>query len=50
MSDVVEVVKVSRPECPGGFCEINVTDYDPAVHKIFGSKQVEQIENKKVKK
>ena len=26
MSDILEVVRIVRPECPGGFCEINKTD------------------------
>lgn len=26
MSGVLEVVRIVRPECPGGFCEINKTD------------------------
>lgn len=29
MSDVLEVVKIARPECPGGFVEINKTDLKP---------------------
>lgn len=26
MSGILEVVRIARPECPGGFCEINKTD------------------------
>ena len=26
MSDVCEGVRIVRPECPGGFCEINKED------------------------
>lgn len=29
MSDTLEVVRIARPECPGGFCEINKTDLKP---------------------
>ena len=35
MSDVLPVIKIVRPECPGGFCEINVSDFDASRDTIF---------------
>lgn len=39
MSDIVKVIRIVRPECPGGFCEINASDFDPSKHKVFGAKE-----------
>ena len=38
MSDTCEVVRIVRPECPGGFCEVNKEDLKPE-DVIFGSNE-----------
>ncbi len=34
-SDTCEVVRIVRPECPGGFCEINLSDYDSETMVLY---------------
>lgn len=48
--DRCETVEIISPDAPGGFIVINKSDYDPAVHEIFGSKQPEQVETKRGKR
>lgn len=35
MADTCPVVQIAVPTAPGGFVEINATDYDPKIHKLY---------------
>lgn len=47
MSDILEVVRIARPECPGGFCEINKTDLKDTDILFDGNKVEEKEEIKR---
>ena len=47
MSGILEVVRIARPECPGGFCEINKTDLKES--DILFSEDAREDPRKKVK-
>ena len=49
MSESCEVVRIVRPECPGGFCEINETDLKDT-DTLYIQKEVttgDELHNKK---
>ena len=31
----METVKIVRPECPGGFCVINKSDFEEGKHELY---------------
>jgi len=38
-SDTCETVRIVRSECPGGFAEINLTDYDSSTMELYKDKK-----------
>lgn len=50
MSESCKVVRVVRPECPGGFCEINEVDFDSARHILFQEKTADKDKENEILK
>jgi hypothetical protein len=42
MGDTCPVVQIADPKAPGGYVEINETDFDPKVHKLYVAPKVKE--------